>query len=339
MDFYCLLKTCYKEGISPFALYSQMCDLCKGDLKLKGKTQTLYAVYRQRDIFQEIASFKEEGEADAYIKGYALDEQRCLWEVARLLHSTWNSSAPAQSERVQKVKAPPRQNPKQKGAENGFQRIPAPLLMPMQAPAPPPAPAKKKAQQAVKKETLHISNLLSDLTVQTSASVTDFQIQTLQNGVWTTRNKGIGKHSTSVYINLDGVVADKIQLLLPQKKYSVLFLDKAHGDLTVEDKADSFERVSITQDSGKLCCECSARKVYIGGRATDIALHYTAYRFSEVEIRNTLGDVRIDLHNVGATMQEKVFAPNGNVNNARTSTNGCTVMLKAVTTYGDINIT
>ena len=141
MDFYGLLKSCYKEGISPFALYSQMCDLCKGDLKLKAKTLTLYAVYRERDIFQEIASCKEEGEdISAYLQGYALEEQRCLWAVVRLLHPTWRVSAPTQSETVKKVKAPPRQPPKQVRGQKRLQHIPAPLITPMQAPAPLPAP-------------------------------------------------------------------------------------------------------------------------------------------------------------------------------------------------------
>ena len=339
MDFYGLLKSCYKEGISPFALYSQMCDLCKGDLKLKAKTLTLYAVYRQRDIFQEIDSYEEEGEdISAYLQGYALEEQRCLWTVVRLLHPTWRASAPTQSETVKKVKAPPRQPPKQVGEQKRLQHIPAPLITPMQAPAPLTAPAKKKTKQAVKKDTLHISNMLSDLTIQTSAGVADFEIRTLQNGVWSTRNKGIGKHGTSVYINLEGVIAEEIQLLLPQKKYGVLYVDKVHGGLTVEDKADCFERVNITHGAGKLSCVCSARNVYIGGRAAEIALYYTAHRLSEVDIRNTLGDIRVELRNVG-TVQEKVFAPHGKVRNTHTSAQGCTVMLKAITNYGDVDIT
>ena len=59
MDFYAALKACYREGISPFALYSQMCDLCKGDLKLYEKSRILYGVYSNRDIFKEISLCKE----------------------------------------------------------------------------------------------------------------------------------------------------------------------------------------------------------------------------------------------------------------------------------------
>jgi hypothetical protein len=346
MDFCDLLKACYKDGIAPFALYSQMCDLCKGDLKLKEQAQTLYRLYGQVDIFHDIstcATAEAGGQVGvvAYVEKYSPKEQSCLWSVVRLLHPEWTILTDAKSESVQKVQAPKRQPQKPAVNRNAFQNPSPIVLAPTITPQPKatPAPAKQKAKKtAAGKETLHISNMLSELLIQTTATEMDFRIQILQNGVWTEQKKGIGKHGGNVYINLDGIVADQIHLLLPQRKYATLYVDKVHGDLTVEDKADSFGRVSITLESGRLKGELSASKVFVGGRATEIELQYTAHRFGEVEIRNTLGNIRIDLQNV-SKMQEKVFAVHGTVRNTHTSTNGKTLLLKAVTNYGDIEIT
>ena len=59
MDFYSILQVCYKKGITPFALYSTMLDFCKGDLALKEQVGVLYQIYKQSDIFDEIALCKE----------------------------------------------------------------------------------------------------------------------------------------------------------------------------------------------------------------------------------------------------------------------------------------
>ena len=338
MDFCDLLKACYKDRIAPFVLYSQMCDLCKGDLKLKEQAQTLYRLYGQVDIFRNISTCSTIEEV--CLQKYSLIEQRCLWAVVRFLHSEWEIPADTKSESVQRVQAPKRQPQKQAVHRNAFQN-PSPIaLAPTITPQPKatPAPTKPKAKKAVGKETLHISNMLSELVIQTSAAETDFHIRILQNGVWTEQKKGIGKHGGNVYINLDGIVADQIHLLLPQRKYATLYVDKVHGDLTVEDKADCFAKVSLTHGSGRLKGELSASKVFIGGRATEIELQYTAHRFGEVEIRNTLGNIRIGFQNVG-NIQEKVFAVHGTVRNTHTSTNGKPLFLKAVTNYGDIEIT
>ena len=55
MDFYSILQACYKKDIAPFALYSIMSDLCKGDLGLKEQADILYRIYQRGDIFNEIS--------------------------------------------------------------------------------------------------------------------------------------------------------------------------------------------------------------------------------------------------------------------------------------------
>ena len=342
MDFFILLKTCYCEGISPFSLYSQMCDFCKGDLKLKAQVEVLYDLYRQRDVFHEISDCDEhEGGGRlgiaAYLQRYSAAEQKCLWAVVRLLHEEWTIPS-VQSERVERVKVPQRQRQKQGVHRDGFQPQAGFLAAPVgNAPAT-ASPANKPPKKGAARETLHVSNMVSDLHIQTSVNETDFHILTLQNGAWTTRSGGVGRCGANVYINLDGVVADQICLLLPQKKYATLFVDKVHGGLTVEDGADCFEKVRISHESGKLSCAVSARDVFIDGRATEIELNYTALRGGNVDIKTTLGDVRVGLRNV-ERLQEKVVAVHGNVRNAHTATNGRSVTLKAVTSYGDIEIT
>ena len=339
MNFYDLLKACYRDEASPFALYSQMCDLCKGDLKLKAKVELLYEVYRKRDIFKEIAACDDGAGVITCVQSYSSSEQSCLWDVARLLRPEWGLSAPVQSESAKKVKVPQRKVSKQVVHQKGFQGQAGALVAPARnSPAVVgPTPAKKRLKGLVGAETLYISNMLSDLTIQTSASVVDFSIRTLQNGVWTTRVGGVGKHGMNVYINLDGIVAESIVLLLPQKKYATLYVDKVSGELWLEDQADCFDRINVTLASGKLYCEASARTVYIGGRATDIELSYTAIRCGNVEIKNTLGDVRIALNNVGV-VQEKLVAVHGSVKNAYSGINGKSLLLKVVTDYGNVEI-
>ena len=82
MDFYSILQACYKKDITPFALYSTMSDLCKGDLELKEHANILYRLYQQRDIFNEIslcceADFKAGTQVCAYVK-------RCTMIAMRL---------------------------------------------------------------------------------------------------------------------------------------------------------------------------------------------------------------------------------------------------------------
>ena len=141
MDFYTLLKICYKKGIPPFALYSQMCDLCKGDLKLKEQAQNLYLLHKRVDIFHDISTCcaAEDGAQStigAYFQKYSSSEQRCLWAVVRLLHPEWEIPTEKQSVSVKKVQVPKRQAQKQAAHRNAFQN-PSPLVL---APAITPQP-------------------------------------------------------------------------------------------------------------------------------------------------------------------------------------------------------
>ena len=347
MNFYNLLKSCYHEAITPFELYSQMCDLCKGDLELKTQTRILYCLYKGVDIFYDISTCNTAEDGDqtklfAYVKKYSSAEQRCLWAVVQLLHPNLTIPTNMQSSVVLKAQTPKRQNLKREVNKKGFQNPPAvvtpPQVTPMQViPAKKPLQAKAKAKKALNKETLHVSNLLSDLVIQTTTTVPDFRIMVLRNGVLTELKKNIAKRGENVYINLDDVIADKIHLQMPERKYTVLHVNKVNGNLEVEDNADCFGRVNITLESGRIYCKVSAGNVYIGGRATEIDLQYTAQRFGNVDIRNVLGDVRISLKNVG-NLQEKVFAVHGIVKKAHVPTGGNFLTLKAITNYGNVEI-
>ena len=343
MNFYNLLKNCYHEGISPFELYSQMSDLCKGDLELKDQVQTLYCLYKVVDIFYDISTCNtaEDGvqtKLFAYVEKYSSVEQRCLWAVVQLLHPNLAIPTDMQSAVAQKAQTPKRQNLKQEVNKKGFQNQSPVVTPPQVIPVKNPLPIKAKVKKAVNKETLHVSNLLSDLIIQTAHAVPDFRITVLRNGVWSALKKNIAKRGANVYINLDDVVADKIRLQIPERKYTALHVNKVNGDLEVEDNADCFGWINITLESGRVYCKVSAGNVYIGGRAAGIDLQYTADRFGNVDIRNVLGDVRIGLNNFG-NIQEKVFAAHGIVKNTYVPTGGNFLTLKVVTNYGNVEIT
>ena len=347
MDFYTVLKACYRAGIAPFALYSQMSDLCKGDFKLRKKARVLYDLYRKRDIFKDISlceevNFTVGANLCVCIKKCTKEEQACLTEVARLLHPDWKLDASnGESASVPKIKAPKAENKKEVGVRivpkrNAF-APPAPKATPQkvqQAPAK-NAPNKRKPKKV---NVVKISSLASALVVKTSATVTDFEVHVLQNGVWMDRKTGIGKYTDMVYINLDGVVADKIQCVIPKEKYAALWLDKVQGSLTVEDDLDCFAKASITLAAGELRCKLSCSSVFLSGRVAEVSVQYNTYRNGSLEIRNGLGDVKIALQGVDR-MEEKLYVIHGKLENryAR-QTNGCALILKGAVEYGDVYV-
>jgi hypothetical protein len=345
MDFYSVLQACYKKDITPFALYSQMCDLCKGDLKLYEKSRVLYVLYSNRDIFSEISLCEESdfvmgSQVCSYVKRCTKIEQACLTEVARLLHPDWKLDASdSESAYVVKIKTPKVENKKGAGVRvapkfNAFQTPKNPTPQAQQTPVK-NTPHKRKPK---KSNVVKIYSLASDLVVKTSAAATDFEVYVLQNGIWTERKTGIGKHADMVYINLDGVVADKIRCVIPQEKYTAFWLDKVQGILTVEDDADCFAKMSITLASGVLNCKFSCGSAFLSGRVADISVQYTARRCGTLEIRGGLGDVKIGLQGVGS-INDRIFAIHGKVENRYIQqANGCALTLKTSVEYGDIYV-
>ena len=346
MDFYSVLQACYKKDITPFALYSTMSDLCKGDLELKEQANILYRLYQQGDIFNEIslcseADFKAGTQVCAYVKRCTRMEQACLTEVARLLHPNWALNTPdCESVGVLKIKTPKAEG--KKGGDVGI--VPKHnFFAPTPALKVPPAkpvqkPVKNTPQKQKKSNVVKISSLASDLVVKTSAAATDFEVYVLQNGIWTERKTGIGKHADMVYINLDGVLADKIRCVIPQEKYTAFWLDKVQGILTVEDDADCFAKMSITLASGVLNCKFSCGSAFLSGRVADISVQYTARRCGTLEIRGGLGDVKIGLQGVGS-INDRIFAIHGKVENRYIQqANGCALTLKTSVEYGDIYV-
>ena len=344
MDFYTVLKTCYRQGITPFELYSQMSDLCKGDFKLYEKSRVLYGLYSKRDVFKEISLCEEVDftvGSKLCVKKCTKAERACLMDVARFLHPAWSlDELNDESESVPKIKTPKAEVKKDAGVRiapkhNFFAPTPA-LKVPPAKPV--QKPVKNTPQKQKKSNVVKISSLASDLVVKTSAAATDFEVYVLQNGIWTERKTGIGKHADMVYINLDGVVADKIRCVIPQEKYTTFWLDKVQGILTVEDDADCFAKMSITLASGVLNCKFSCGSAFLSGRVADISVQYTARRCGTLEIRGGLGDVKIGLQGVGS-INDRIFAIHGKVENRYIQqANGRALTLKTSVEYGDIYV-
>ena len=347
MDFYSILKASYREGLTPFELYSQMCDLCKGDLKLKEMAKLLYTLYTRRDIFEEIALC---GETDfggglrfsLYVKEFSKQEQKCLVEVARLLRPNWIFRIEEGGDSIEKGKTSAKD-----GAKAGAQQATSPATVtPAKAvvntssaqrnipPVKTPKPAPKPKAEI---DTVQISSLVSDLDVKTSASAASVEVRILQGGIWTPKKKGIGKRGTMFYVNLDDVVAEKIEVTIPQRKFATLHVDKAHGELTVIDRADCFKKVRLLHEVGKVRCDSSAPTLYVGGRAVDVELKYTAHENGSVDIRNTLGDIKIALRNVGK-IEDKMVSARGRVYNVYQPSGSNEVQMKVITNYGNITV-
>ena len=80
-----------------------MSDLCKGDLKLKEQTETLYKLYKERDIFDEISLCKEDSFA-LFLEQYSQKERACLKMVAGFIHPMWTVKDERKNSGRQKVK-------------------------------------------------------------------------------------------------------------------------------------------------------------------------------------------------------------------------------------------
>ena len=231
MDFYLTLKRCYKKDVDPFVLYSKMSDTCKGDLKLKNEVVLFYEIYKECDIVERISRCSK-NEFDLLLYEYDDKYRNVLMAIARFVHPDFNVDYQIavsvkkkvkvkgrNSQTIVSLKSKPFTNQQtyltQQNAINGCQ-----MLM----------------QQIQPKRNIKVSSLLTDVEVLTSTTVVDFEILIFKNGSWTYQKGGILKRAKCVYLNIENVVADKIEIYIPKYKYAKLDINKTHGNLKVFDR-------------------------------------------------------------------------------------------------------
>ena len=212
MEFYTLLKSCYKSGVSPFMLRSLMADLCKGNIKLSRQIECLYQLHKQSDIFAKI-SLCTQTDFEQLVKGYTTEQATCVYAVAKLLHSEWQIVQPSSNSTVRKIKVQ-KANPT---------TTPINIAPPQLTSPAPQTPKNKAVKQPVKKvakgkgggrpfakaKNVYITSLLSNLQITTCKGGVDLEIRVVENGKYKTLKSGIIKRSDRVYINVENVVADQ----------------------------------------------------------------------------------------------------------------------------------
>lgn len=346
MEFTSILQTCYKKRITPFALYSAMLDLCKGDLELKGQVEVLYKLYNQRDIFDEISLCKEDSFA-LFLEQYSQKERACLKMVAGFIHPMWTVKDERKNSSRQKVKiqraisnttkTPQKvflqQNnnlqrqvvnpPKVKVPNNNGVKILANNI----------APNPKKTA----KRSMEIKSLLSDMIVIVDSNATDIDISVYNAGKWRCYKGGIIKRKTCTYINVEEEIVEKIKIVMPNEKYARLNLYKVSGDLTFIDRENCFEEVSIFGSVGKIDCYTSAKSIYASTGAGDIKIDYVAVQDGKIDLRNTLGDVSVQTFFV-KTIEKKLFSKKGAIQCGHKQIAGHSVLIKVNTKCGNINV-
>ena len=347
MDFYSVLQACYKKDITPFALYSTMSDLCKGDLELKEQANILYRLYQQGDVFNEISLCDEDG-FNAYLTKYTSKERMCLNSVARLMHPRWKVNYESKPSNRQKVKL-------QRVISN--KKVPSHKVLLQQnnnAPRKVVNPPKIKIQnnigvqllaqyiapkpkKVVAKRSVEIKSILSDVEILTSVTATEVEICVHNAGKCLYRKSGIIRRKTCVYINVEEVVADKIEITLPKDKYAQLKVYKVGGNLNVIDKENCFEELSICGNVGEINCYTSAKSVYANTQAGNICLEYVALQDGKIDLWNTLGEVKVATSFVKKIAGE-LFSQKGTVRNIHKQSVGYTITMKIKSKYGDVTI-
>ena len=114
--------------------------------------------------------------------------------------------------------------------------------------------------------------------------------------------------------NVEEVLADKIEIVLPKDKYGQLKVYKVSGNLSVIDKENCFEELSICGNVGDINCYTSAKSVYANTQAGDIYLEYVALQEGKIDLWNTLGEVKVATSFVKKIAGE-LFSQKGTVRN------------------------
>ena len=298
MEFYTLLKSCYKSGVSPFMLRSLMADLCKGNIKLSRQIECLYQLHKQSDIFAKI-SLCTQTDFEQLVKGYTTEQATCVYAVAKLLHSQWQIVQPSSNSTVRKIKVQ-KANPT---------TTPINIAPPQLTSPAPQAPKNKAVKQPAKKvakckgggspfakaKNVYITSLLSNLEITTCKGGVDFEIRVLENGKCKTLKSGIIKRSDRVYINVENVVADKIEVVIPKDVYGLLEINKVSGNLFITDKNHCFEKVIANLCSGHFNASVTASSVTANVLAGRVWVEHTALSNSNIEITNQIGGVTLIL--------------------------------------------
>jgi hypothetical protein len=194
-----------------------------------------------------------------------------------------------------------------------------------------------KPKRIVAKRSVEIKSILSDVEILTSATATDVEICVHNAGKCFYRNSGIIRRKSCVYINVEEVVADKIEILLPKDKYAQLKVYKVSGDLNIIDKENCFEELSVCGNVGEINCYTSARNVYANTQAGNICLEYVALQDGRIDVWNTLGEVQVKTSFVKKIVGG-FFSQKGTVRNIHKQSVGYTITMKIKSKYGDVTI-
>lgn len=332
MDFYSTLKRCYKKGIEPFVLYSKMSDTCKGDLKLKKEVVLFYEIYKECDIVERIYRCPQK-EFDLLLNEYDVKYRNVLIAIARCVRSDLNVNY-QNSNLVKKKVEVKRENPKTvvSRKNKSFTNQQTHLARQTAINA-----CQMLVRQIHPKRNIKVSSLLTDLEVLTSATVVDYEIRIKKNGSWVYRKGGILKRTKCVYLNVENVVADKIEIYIPKDKYAKLEVNKTHGNLNVCDKENCFDELSINLSSGDLTCCSSAKFVRLKAWVGETHLEYYSLPDGNVDIRNTLGNIHTKLFFAKKVKCDAVSVY-GKIANGHKGAAGNEIKLKIKSKYGNIDI-
>lgn len=347
MDFYCALKSCYRKGMSPFALYSELLDLCKGDIKLKNEIDCFYQLYKRGDIFEKI-SLCNQNQFDELVKSYDKKEKDCLFSVAMLLHNDWNLTASKGESKKVKIKVQRAAQSVQQGKSkkrpllNNLAII-KPVAQNKPVLANKPVQKAKKANKVKKavitpRKKIKVSSLLSNVDITTCLGAADIEMRVVQNGRWTSLNKGIIRRKDCTYINVDGIVADKIEILVPKGKYESLEVNKIHGDLSIVDRNDCFEKVIVNLNSGKLVAVLGARSIITNVVAGRVYLEHQPTENANLEILNEVGGVRVLLLSVKKANFNLVSSFGNITNKFQQNSKGVDLTIKVRSKYGNVYV-
>lgn len=329
MDLYLALTTCYKQDLSPFELYSALLDICKGNLALKEQVETLYKLCKQKDIFVEISNCTQT-DFSSLLQSYDAPTRDCLVSVARLLHPDWDMSTAniGSSKQIAKV-------------QNGeVSTAPQAVETPAQSQIkqlPKEAICKNSESLSVEKQSIKITSLVSSLDVITSHTMEEFQVRVCQNGVWITCWDCISRRQNTICVNVENLVTDKVEVLIPKGKYNALTINKVCGELRIIDTDDCFENISLDVSSGNVSCYTSAKHVQAKVKVGKVVLEYIALCEGDIQVSNDLGGVRISTFFV-KNINGKITSQKGEVTNKHQAISGYDIHLNVKAKYSNVEV-
>lgn len=329
MDLYLALTTCYKQNIYPFELYSALSDMCKSNLALKEQVETLYKLSKQKDIFVEISNCTQTNFLNL-LQAHDESTRDCLVSIARLLHPDWKLSRANIGGAKQTVKV-------QNGVISQRPQVDK-VSVKKQGKQPTNQITYKNSESSTSyTSSIKIISLLSSLDVVTSQTIADFQVRVCQNGVWLACRDCIIKRQNAIFVNVENVVANKVEVLIPKGKYSTLTINKVCGELRIVDTDNCFDDISLAVSSGNVSCYTSARHVQAKVKVGKVVLEYIALGEGAVQVNNDLGGVRISTFFV-KNINGKIFSQKGKISNKHKSAKGWDIRANIKAKYSDVEI-